>query len=146
MGIYMVVIYTAYSHADALTINSLLNASGVDSVLLDYNHAVLQSHLILAIGIRVGVPEEQKDLATEVIEEYIKKKRTRPPFNRAQPAENFEGTCPQCGSGNIRIEGYPRKFPSIILGLILMLPLVIRRKVYRCQDCGAFWKRKSQNA
>lgn len=135
----MTVIYTAYSQTDALTINSLLRASGIESILLDYHHSTLQSHLILSIGIRIGVPDDKDDEAIEIIEDYERKKRERPSYQHI-PSKGVKGSCPQCGSDNIKIEEYPRKLPSLVLGFLFMLPFVVTRKVHRCQDCGTFWR------
>ena len=39
--------------------------------------------------------------------------------------EARQGGCPQCGSDNIKVEEYPRKLPSLLIGFLFMLPFPI---------------------
>lgn len=65
------VIFTTADANEALLVKSLLEGSGLDAQLLDEHFSRLESPLAFAIGgVKVIVPESQRQEAIEALEEY----------------------------------------------------------------------------
>jgi hypothetical protein len=134
----MKVVYKSYSQSEILTLQSILQFNDIETFLLDSHHVHVQPHLALAVGMRIAVGDEDVDSATEIIREYLGKKKTTIKKKKiGRPIDNSQ--CPECQSNELTIEEVPRTFTSLIVGFLFMIPFVWRRKIVSCQECGVYW-------
>lgn len=138
----MKILYTAYSHVDAITLHSLLLSQGVESLILDLNHSTLEPHKIQALGIRIAVPDSQEQEAAEVLNSFLESKRLRPEGGKVRSPGKDGDQCPRCSSRNWEADQRPRTIVSLVISLLFMIPIICNRQVVRCKDCGSYWTMK----
>jgi len=118
------------SYIDAEIILGRLQNEGIDCWLKDENVSTILPILGNASGdIKLMVPEEQLEKATELLKDFTKEKRN-----------NF--LCPNCGSGEIEYVSSPREtanWLSVILGF-LFFSYAMPVKIWHCFTCKAEFK------
>jgi predicted RNA-binding Zn-ribbon protein involved in translation (DUF1610 family) len=86
-------------------------------------------------GIKLKVLESEAAQAHEILKSYHES------FTVEESVEESDAptvVCPNCGSSEIGIKNYTRKFAAI--SLLAPLPLFFFLKRYRCEKCGHKWK------
>jgi predicted RNA-binding Zn-ribbon protein involved in translation (DUF1610 family) len=115
---------------------SILEEQGV-SCFLDNAYMVGVNWLYSSAlgGIKLKVLEIDVARAEEILRSY----HAAVPQEKIGGVDRFsESTCPNCGSSEIEIKNYTRKFAAI--SLLFSLPLFFFLKRYRCKNCGHRWK------
>jgi hypothetical protein len=97
-----VIVFTSSDANEAALVNSLLEASDVETYLLDENLSRIDSPIAMIIGgVKIAVPQHQKDAALEVLTEYRGRAGQDPirgrvtPFTAASDFESFEQADPE---------------------------------------------------
>jgi len=107
-----VIVFVTSDTNEAALVNSLLEASGVETYLLDEHLSRIDSPLAMLIGgVKIAVPRSEEHLALEVLREFRGRAGQDPnrgrsvpfsapteyePFEREFPADVDEFRCPHC--------------------------------------------------
>jgi hypothetical protein len=120
--------------SEAIVARSLIESAGIFCFLMDENFARLEWQISNLIGgIRLQVPDEDAEAATELLDQPI-------PDNFS-----FEGVddyqqprCPQCQSVDISFEGSNRKAALASL-YMFNLPAPLGTSSWLCNQCECRW-------
>ena len=109
-----------------------LEDCGVPAIVSDDITAGVAPYLTNAIGgIKVQVADEDFDKAQAALQEE-------------QPAVNLREnlTCPACGSPDVAQALHEKRsyFLSFLILLLIMLPVPLIKRRYRCNNCNHLWK------
>lgn len=114
-----------------------LESEEIDCVIVDENLVATQWLWANALGgVKVQVPEPDASRAVSLLETTAAKA-----IKSADGESLFDGLsrCPQCGSDDIYIPRFSRKF-SFLSILLLGLPIPFIHRNNRCAACGFEWK------
>lgn len=132
-----VTVATFWNPAEAHIARIKLESEEIDCVIVDENLVATQWLWANAIGgIKVQVPEDQVERALGFLES-----RPAAPLVNTSGEPVFDGLvrCPQCGSDDIYLQRFSRRF-SFLSILLLGLPLPFIQRRQRCTACGFEWK------
>lgn len=116
-----------------------LEAHGITCFLMDENMVSIVPFYSLAIGnIKLKVPASESDKAVTILSDQSEIVLADN-FKLNKENETLSGDkCPCCLSANIYQNKYSRK--SLLSFLLIGFPVPIRKKSFRCFDCGFEWK------
>lgn len=124
---------------EALLAKGSLESVGIAAVLVDDN-IVRSSWLIsnLVGGVKLCVREQDEEAALDVLEQPTAANI------EVEGVGIFEQpSCPKCHSLEIRLEALNR--PVAYGSLWLGVPIPMKRRRWRCSNCGHFWEGKDEN-
>ena len=114
-----------------------LESEDIPCVLLDENLVATDwLYANAAGGIKLQVPQEDAERATNLLETTTSKSLARPD---PEPLFDGQACCSRCGSSDIYRTRYSKRW-SFLSILLLGLPLPIRLARMRCAACGLEWK------
>jgi hypothetical protein len=114
------------NYIDAHILMGRLEEEGIQCWLKDENTVTIDPILTNAIGgIKLMVAETQFERASDLLQQYVREKRSHL-------------KCPRCGSGNIELISSPRKamnWFSALAGFFMGDYAVAAEKTWHCFDC-----------
>lgn len=120
------------SAQDAHLLRIRLESQGIQAEVCDEATTSVAPFYTQAIGgIRVQVSDEDLAKAKAILEEPVAEVDLR------------EGvTCPKCNSANIAkdLDKDRSYFTSFLVSILMMLPVPLVRRRYKCNDCNHLWK------
>ncbi len=122
--------------AEAHFARGLLEAEGIDAVVIDENLTTLNPLLTGAIGgVRLQVRESDAERAMQVLGQAEAGQRLEIPM--------AEIVCPRCGSSQVYFEKFNRR-RSKLMWLFLGIPIPFLKRKWKCRNCGHEWKMRNR--
>jgi len=116
-----------------------LESHDIACFLMDENMVSIVPFYSLAIGnIKLKVPASESDRAIKILSDKSDITLTDNFKLNKENETSPENKCPCCLSTNIYQNKYSRK--SLLSFLLIGFPVPIRKKGFRCFDCGFEWK------
>lgn len=131
----MKTIATFLNLQDAYLLQIRLESEGVKSLVTDEMTASMIPHLTNLIGgIKVQVMDSDYARALALLQE-----EQIPPVNLRDDL-----TCPRCGSTDIYQDMHKERYYllSFLILILMMLPVPLIKKRFRCKTCKHLWKEK----
>lgn len=140
MSNWITVITFIYPH-EAHIAKSVLESEDIPVFIKDELTAQVNNFYSTAIGgVKVQVPETEKEKAIELLREagFIKEEAKS---SEPESFFNESSNCPYCNSDNILKQKKPG-YVTMLSILLLGLPLPFFKNTYHCFECGKDWKSK----
>jgi hypothetical protein len=126
--------------SEAIVARSMLEAAEIDVHLQDENLVRLDWQVSNFIGgIRLQVPEDQANAATELLDQPV------PVYDEIPGQPDFEQpTCPHCHSTNVTFTGADRR-AAIASTFAFGVPLPLGAESWLCNVCDTRWQDTSED-
>jgi hypothetical protein len=135
MGSDLVLLMTFANQIDASVCKTLLDSHGISSCLFD-EHTASNFEYSVAVGyIKLMVPREESERALEIlIENEV--------ISAPEKGDNITvDPCVKCGS--LKISKNKLSLPFYFISFpFAFLPVLLRKRTYRCDSCHYSWKSK----
>ena len=109
-----------------------LESEEIDCIIMDENLVAMDWFFASAVGgIKLQVRQSDFARATQLLH------RNRE--TSSQPIDDAQACCPRCGSSDVYLQRFSRRFEMLSI-LLLRVPLPLRRLRQACSACGFQWR------
>ncbi len=143
----IIIFYETNNIVDLSYVKSLLDNENIKYIVTDEQISNILPHYNIATGgMKIKIDESDYCRASELLKNSKIEINTQNDLPDEVYIENSNNKklCPKCKSEDITvIKRDAKPILSTLLSLIVMLPVPIRNKYFKCNICNSYWDKKN---